>query len=161
MFKIDKNGRNDRQLSTLGSCALHRLYYTTHCLLPRILESLATSYWSQQFSCFFRLAVRTDKFFKNLSTRFYCLAVTFNKVSSFKFILVNLPWPFLKKLSPLKSFSHLPYLLQWKFFKNYDYFILKTLFMLKILEYLSWRFGLFGLIRKTRLISKFMTSQPG
>ena len=64
MFKIDKNGRNDRQLSTLGSCALHRLYYTTHCLLPRILESLATSTDLNNFLVFFVLQLERTNFLK-------------------------------------------------------------------------------------------------
>ena len=49
----------------------------------------------------------------------------------------------------LKSGSHLPkenfYLLQWKPFPNYKknsfYFILKVHFVLKILKFLTWRFG--------------------
>ena len=48
--------------------------------------------------------------------------------------------------------------------KNAFYFILKALFVLKIFKLLSWLFGHVkkpGLIRKIRLISKFMTSQPG
>ena len=46
--------------------------------------------------------------------------------------------------------------------KNAFYFIIKALFVLKIFKYLSW---LFGHVEKTtwleRLISKFLTSQPG
>ena len=46
--------------------------------------------------------------------------------------------------------------------KNVFYFILKALFVLKMLNFLSW---LFGHVEKRtwleRLISKFMTSQPG
>ena len=49
----------------------------------------------------------------------------------------------------LKLNSHLPkksllYLLQWKPFKNYGiffYFVLKALFVLKVLKFLSWLFG--------------------
>ena len=71
---------------------------------------------------------------------------------------------------PLESDSHLPKklccLLYWKSFKmmkNALYFILKALFVLKIFKFLSWLFGHVknGLIRKIRLISKFMTSQLG
>ena len=50
--------------------------------------------------------------------------------------------------STLKSDSHLPkkyiYLFQWWPFKNDEkcfYFILKALFILKILNFMSWRFG--------------------
>ena len=47
--------------------------------------------------------------------------------------------------------------------KNVFYFTLKALFVLKILKFLSWLFGhkINGLIRKMRLISKPITSQPG
>ena len=47
--------------------------------------------------------------------------------------------------------------------KNAFYFILKALFVLKIFRFLSWPFGHVknDLIRKIRLILKFMTSQPG
>ena len=68
----------------------------------------------------------------------------------------------------LKPGSHLPkkYLLQWKLFKsdgNAFYFMLKASFVLKMFKFLC---QLFGHIEKvgslaTRLISKFMMSQPG
>ena len=48
--------------------------------------------------------------------------------------------------------------------KNAFYFILKALFVLNLFECLSWLFGHVekkDLIRKIRLISKFMTSQTG
>ena len=47
--------------------------------------------------------------------------------------------------------------------KNVFYFTLKALFVLKIFKCLSSLFGHIknGLTRKIRLISKFMTSQPG
>ena len=45
-----------------------------------------------------------------------------------------------------------------KMMKNAFYFALKAFFILKIFRFLSW---IFGLIRKIKLISKFMTSQPG
>ena len=47
--------------------------------------------------------------------------------------------------------------------KNAFYFTLKALFVLKIFKFLAWLFGHVknGLIRKIRLISKLMTSQPG
>ena len=47
--------------------------------------------------------------------------------------------------------------------KNDFYFTLKALIVLKIFRTLSWHFGHVGngLIRKIRLISKSMTSQPG
>ena len=49
--------------------------------------------------------------------------------------------------------------------KNAFYLILKALFVLKIFKFLSrptfWSCRSNGLIRKTRLNSKFMTSQPG
>ena len=49
--------------------------------------------------------------------------------------------------------------------KNAFYFTLKALFILKIFKFLSWRFVHVeyknGSIQKIRLISKFMTSQPG
>ena len=44
--------------------------------------------------------------------------------------------------------------------KNAFYFILKVLFVLKIFKFLSRLFGN-GLIRKIRLTSEFLTSQPG
>ena len=48
--------------------------------------------------------------------------------------------------------------------KKAFYLILKALFFLKIFKFLSWLFGHVekkGLIRNIRLISTFMTSQPG
>ena len=45
----------------------------------------------------------------------------------------------------------------WKVMKNVFYFTFKALFVLKIFQFLSC---LFCLIRKIRLIFKFMTSQP-
>ena len=47
--------------------------------------------------------------------------------------------------------------------KNAFCFTLNALFVLKIFKFLSWFFGQAEnwLIRKIRLISKFMTSQPG
>ena len=56
----------------------------------------------------------------------------------------------------------LSYLLHWKPFKmmkNAFYFILKSIFVLKISKFLPWRKN--DLIRKIMLISKFVTSQPG
>ena len=55
----------------------------------------------------------------------------------------------------------------WKHFKmekNGFYFTLKALFVLKEFKFLSWLFGHVEkniLIRKRRLISKFVTPQPG
>ena len=52
----------------------------------------------------------------------------------------------------------------WKLMKNVFYLILKALFVLKITKFFSWLFGHVEkncLIRKKRLISTFMTSQPG
>ena len=51
-----------------------------------------------------------------------------------------------------------------KMVKNAFYFLLKALFVLKIFKSLSWLFGHAeenDFFRKTSLISKFMTSQPG
>ena len=51
-----------------------------------------------------------------------------------------------------------------KMMKRAFYFILKALVVLKIFKSLSWLFGhvkKLDLIRKIRLILKFMTSQPG
>ena len=51
-----------------------------------------------------------------------------------------------------------------KMMENGFYFILKALLVLKLFNFLSWFFGLVeknGLIRKIRLISKFMTPLPG
>ena len=42
--------------------------------------------------------------------------------------------------------------------------ILQAVFVLKIFKFLSWRFGHVeknGMIRKIKLISQFMASQPG
>ena len=46
---------------------------------------------------------------------------------------------------------------------NAFYFTLKALFVLEILKFLSWLFGHVknSLIRKTKIISKFIMSQPG
>ena len=50
-----------------------------------------------------------------------------------------------------------------KVMKNAFYFILKALFAHKIFKFLSWLFGHVEklLNEKDKLISKFMTSQPG
>ena len=50
-----------------------------------------------------------------------------------------------------------------KMTKNVFYFTLKAIFVLKIFICLCWIFGHIenGLIKKIRLISKFITSQPG
>ena len=50
-----------------------------------------------------------------------------------------------------------------KMMKTAFYFTLKALLVLKIFKFLSWIFGHVknSLIRKIRLISKFMTSQTG
>ena len=51
-----------------------------------------------------------------------------------------------------------------KMLKNAFYIIFKALFVLKIFKFLSWLFGHMdkrGLMRKMRLIWKFMTSQSG
>ena len=51
-----------------------------------------------------------------------------------------------------------------KMMKNAFYFISQALFLLKIFKFLSWHFSQVeetGLIRKIRLISKLLTSQPG
>ena len=51
-----------------------------------------------------------------------------------------------------------------KMIKNVFYFVLKALFILKIFRFLSRHIGHLeknGLIRKIRLTSKIMTSQPG
>ena len=46
--------------------------------------------------------------------------------------------------------------------KNMFHFILKTLFVLKIFQFLSWLFSSKNdMIRKIRLNSKFATSQTG
>ena len=72
---------------------------------------------------------------------------------------------------PLKSDSQLPNKIgaicliesPFKIIKNVFYFILKALFVLKIFVFVTtfWSYRKNGLIRKMRLISKFMTSQPG
>ena len=46
-----------------------------------------------------------------------------------------------------------------KVMENAFYFILKTLFVIKIFKFLSWLFC-HNFIRNIRLISSFMTSQP-
>ena len=63
------------------------------------------------------------------------------------------------------TFQKLLYLLQWKPFKyekNAFYFILKALFVFKMFKCLSRLFGHVKnvLIRKIRLISTFLMSQP-
>ena len=80
-------------------------------------------------------------------------------------------------LQKLKSDSRLPKKFLFicsnerplKMMENALYFILKTLFILKIFKFLSWHFGLVEEMawlerqgyRKTRLISKFLMSKPG
>ena len=47
--------------------------------------------------------------------------------------------------------------------KDAFYFIFNVLFVFKIFKFVSWLFGYVeknGVIRKIRLISKFMVSQP-
>ena len=50
-----------------------------------------------------------------------------------------------------------------KMMRNVFHFTLKAIFVLKIFKFLSWLFGQVknSLIRKIRIISKFMTSQSG
>ena len=50
-----------------------------------------------------------------------------------------------------------------KIMENTFYFILKALFVFKIFKFLPWRFGHVekSFIRKIRLISTFIASQPG
>ena len=72
----------------------------------------------------------------------------------------------ISKTSVLKLDSHLPknvFLFAPMTFFNAFYFILKGLFVLKIFKFLSWLLVVCknNLIRKIRLILKFMTSQPG
>ena len=65
-------------------------------------------------------------------------------------------------LSPSKKkilFASMTALQKW--WKNAFYFILKALFVLKIFKFLSWACTKNGLIRKIRLISKFIASQHG
>ena len=87
-----------------------------------------------------------------------CFPVNFAKFLRTPFIIEHL-WRLLLEYAPvvsiaklkflLKSGSHIPkilfYLLQWKPFhkmmKNAFFFILKFLFILKILQFLSWLFG--------------------
>ena len=70
----------------------------------------------------------------------------------------------------LQSGSHLPKKIficfnncPSKMMKNVFYFILKALFVLKIFKFLStfWSCRKNDLVRKTRLTSKSLTSQPG
>ena len=66
-------------------------------------------------------------------------------------------WQLKAGLSPSKHICAI-------FVKNVYYFILKALFVLKIVKILSRFFGYVeknGLIRKIRLTTKFMTSQHG
>ena len=46
-----------------------------------------------------------------------------------------------------------------KMMKNDFYFMLKPPFVLKIFKYLSWLYYYVGLIKKLRLISKFLMSK--
>ena len=50
-----------------------------------------------------------------------------------------------------------------KLMKNVFYFMLIAIFVLEIFTFLSWLFGYvkIGMMKKLRLISKFMTSQTG
>ena len=72
--------------------------------------------------------------------------------------MLNLKQGTLKGLRQLLA-SEIPL----KNMKNAIYFTFKALSVLKVFKFLSWLFGHVenGLIRKIRLISKFMTSQPG
>ena len=75
------------------------------------------------------------------------------------------------KIDPLKSDSHLPkkvfYFFQWKPFRNYEkclLFYLKRFFCsqdITVFVLTFWPSRKNGFIRKIRLISKFITSQPG
>ena len=64
-------------------------------------------------------------------------------------------------LSGLRQFLATESLL--KMIKDAFYFTLKALFAIKIFQFLPWLFGHYknGLIRRVRLISKYMTSKPG
>ena len=68
-------------------------------------------------------------------------------------------------LLPSKNFSSFNSMKSpLKMMKNAFHFISRALFVLKIFKLLSWIFGHIeksGLIRKIRLVSKFMTSQSG
>ena len=65
--------------------------------------------------------------------------------------------------SHLLIFFHLLHCKPSKVTRNPFYFTLKIIFVLEILKFLCWLFGHVeeGLIRKPRLISKFMTSHNG
>ena len=85
-------------------------------------------------------------------------------VSNFeKIIFAMLPKKWIKgALSGLRQFLAIESPL--KMMKNVFYFTSKVIFIRKIFKFFSWLFGHVmknGLIRKVRLISKFMTSQPG
>ena len=65
-------------------------------------------------------------------------------------------------LSPSKNFFFICFNESpLKLMKNYFYFMLKALFVLKVIILESYRFGYVQKLRKLMLISKFMTSQPG
>ena len=71
----------------------------------------------------------------------------------------------------LKSDSHFPRIIficfnesLLKVMKNAFYFMLKALFILKIFKIFVWTYWSYrrnGLIRKIKLISKYLASQPG
>ena len=92
---------------------------------------------------------------RNIRQTLFPLLVLLNDCFNFNMLflkgaLSGLRW-FLATETPLKMM------------KNPFCFTLKALFVLKIFKFLFWLFGMYkhGLIRKARLISKFMTSQPG
>ena len=104
-------------------------------------------------------------------TRFdlYCFGVRIQKIVLY--CLCRLRTNYVRS-NNLKSDPHLPKEFCFisfiesplKMMKNAFYFILKTLLVLKIFKFLSWLFWSCwknSLIRKIRLISKFIKSQPG
>ena len=136
-------------------------------------DTRATPKWSntlKSFVCFDQFCVLLDSLllslniFHTFSQCFYCWLWTCSVQHGYN------DFHRLKPKTVLKSDSHIPKKKiicfddsPSKMLKNVFYFILKVLFVLRIFKFLSWLFGHVenDLIRKIRLISKLMTSQPG
>ena len=124
--------------------------------LKTVLRNFSMIQFKLPFTSFF-----WNKIYMMLMKILSCLCNNFNDISSIK----NNQSEF-SHLRTL-TFQKMRYFLDWRLFKNDEkcfYFILKSLFVLKIPKFFVlafWSYRKNSLIRKIRLTSKFMTSQPG
>ena len=124
--------------------------------LKTVLRNFSMIQFKLPFTSFF-----WNKIYMMLMKILSCLCNNFNDISSIK----NNQSGF-SHLRTL-TFQKMRYFLDWRLFKNDEkcfYFILKSLFVLKIPKFFVlafWSYRKNSLIRKIRLTSKFMTSQPG